>query len=142
MISLVGICWAVACWVPFAIIMEVKWIACLSSRSSFSSGCYCKFLKELDSPRHGTARLYNGPAVRPLNGVHGRTVSSASIVIRDGNTERQPLLRRRSFDEFDARDNQTKPIAGGTVLGIHNLAIVFPQFIVSIFALQAISVRI
>jgi hypothetical protein len=25
MISLVGVCWAVACWVPFAIIMEV-WI--------------------------------------------------------------------------------------------------------------------
>ena len=22
--SLVGICWAVACWVPFAIIMEVR----------------------------------------------------------------------------------------------------------------------
>ena len=25
-ISLVGICWAVACWVPFAIIMEVSFI--------------------------------------------------------------------------------------------------------------------
>ena len=24
MVSLVGICWAVACWVPFAIIMEVR----------------------------------------------------------------------------------------------------------------------
>jgi solute carrier family 45, member 1/2/4 len=24
MISLVGICWAIACWVPFAIIMEVR----------------------------------------------------------------------------------------------------------------------
>lgn len=23
-VSLVGICWAVACWVPFAIIMEVR----------------------------------------------------------------------------------------------------------------------
>jgi len=112
MISLVGVCWAVACWVPFAIIME--------------------FLRDLDSPHPGTARLHSGPAFRPLNGVHGRTISSASIVIRDGNTERQPLLRRRSLDEFDARDNQAKPIAGGTVLGIHNLAIVFPQFIIAI----------
>jgi solute carrier family 45 protein 1/2/4 len=112
MISLVGICWAVACWVPFAIIME--------------------FLKELDSPRQGTERLSNGPAIRPMYGVHGRTISSASMMIRDSNTERQPLLRRRSFDEFDARDDQTKPVAGGTVLGIHNLAIVFPQFFIAI----------
>ena len=66
-------------------------------------------------------------------GVHGRTISSASIVIRDPNAERQPLLRRRSYDEVDARDSQEKPVAGGTVLGIHNLAIVFPQFIVTAF---------
>ena len=68
-----------------------------------------------------------------MNGIHGRTISSASIVIRDGNSERQPLLRSRSYDEVDARDSQEKPVAGGTVLGIHNLAIVFPQFIVIAF---------
>ena len=51
--------------------------------------------------------------------------------------ERQPLLRRRSFDEdYDYEPPReevisTAPIAGGTILGLHNLAIVMPQFIVS-----------
>jgi solute carrier family 45 protein 1/2/4 len=27
LVSFVGICWAIACWVPFAIIMEVSWAA-------------------------------------------------------------------------------------------------------------------
>jgi hypothetical protein len=42
----------------------------------------------------------------------------------------------RSFDEYPdiAGDSILEPapvVAGGTILGIHNLAIVFPQFIVS-----------
>ena len=47
--------------------------------------------------------------------------------------ERRPLLRRRSQDQLDSAldtDANGAPLAGGTVLGIHNLAIVTPQFIV------------
>ena len=47
--------------------------------------------------------------------------------------ERQPLIRRRSYEEYEAdiqESGPAVPVAGGTVLGIHNLAIVFPQFIV------------
>ena len=49
-------------------------------------------------------------------------------------SERQSLIRRRSFDEYDTtpEDEPVTPLAGGTVLGIHNLAIVMPQFIVRI----------
>ncbi|TCD70851.1 hypothetical protein EIP91_001542 [Steccherinum ochraceum] len=109
-VSLVGICWAVACWVPFAIIME--------------------FLKESEreveidseqtarewSRRPSHSRTQSTPAVRPLPG------------------EREPLIRRRrSFDERNADSTpDADPVAGGTILGIHNLAIVFPQFIVAI----------
>jgi len=49
--------------------------------------------------------------------------------------ERRPLLRRRSHDELDSAldtDGSSASLAGGTVLGIHNLAIVLPQFIVSV----------
>ena len=35
---------------------------------------------------------------------------------------------------LDAPD--ANPVAGGTILGIHNLAIVFPQFIVSVLAFE------
>lgn len=47
--------------------------------------------------------------------------------------ERQPLLRRQSLRlDYEAETGEIPtPMAGGTVLGIHNLAIVFPQFIVS-----------
>ncbi len=34
LVSLVGICWAVACWAPFAIIMEVSPELCLDGRGA------------------------------------------------------------------------------------------------------------
>lgn len=37
---------------------------------------------------------------------------------------------------LDAPD--VEPVAGGTILGIHNLAIVFPQFIVSFCGLLVV----
>ncbi|KAG6854846.1 hypothetical protein C0991_012036 [Blastosporella zonata] len=105
-ISLVGICWAVAMWVPFAIIMET--------------------LKE-------------GPATRPTAALASRRPSHTRVVStphmpRRGIDERQPLLRRRSFDAYEngAEESPIAPMAGGTVLGIHNLAIVMPQFIVAL----------
>jgi len=44
-------------------------------------------------------------------------------------------MRRRSLDEYEAGPEGADvpaPTTGGTVLGIHNLAIVMPQFIVSL----------
>jgi solute carrier family 45 protein 1/2/4 len=113
-ISLVGICWAVACWVPFAIIME--------------------FLKELDetpSEQNSVNRIAATTSGRPS---FGRAISSPNIN-RNIVNERQPLIRRRSYQEFEAtvtEDGPVVPVAGGTVLGIHNLAIVFPQFIIAL----------
>ncbi|KAJ3869435.1 major facilitator superfamily domain-containing protein [Lentinula novae-zelandiae] len=105
-IALVGVCWAVAMWAPFAIIMEL--------------------LKELSENN----QLPNDDR-RPL---HSRTHSTPGL--RDvRSSERQPLLRRRSLDELgnDANDESSRrtPVAGGTILGVHNLAIVMPQFVVS-----------
>ena len=49
--------------------------------------------------------------------------------------ERTTLLRRNSLRvNYEADTGEVpKPMAGGTVLGIHNLAIVFPQFVVGRF---------
>lgn len=62
---------------------------------------------------------------------HSRTRSTPGRTI--AITEHDPLLRRRrSFEEHHAIDTaEMEQSAGGTILGIHNLAIVFPQFIVS-----------
>lgn len=55
------------------------------------------------------------------------------------STERTALLTRRHSmvdttelddDEDRMKSESSGPVAGGTVLGVHNLAIVFPQFVV------------
>lgn len=109
-ISLVGICWAIACWVPFAIIME--------------------FLKE-----RGLEQSQDGLRETSARPSHSRTRSTPALRrSSDHHNDRSPLLRRRrSFDENNADVySEADPLAGGTILGIHNLAIVFPQFIIAI----------
>ncbi|KAH9951665.1 major facilitator superfamily domain-containing protein [Amylocystis lapponica] len=103
-ISLIGICWAIACWVPFALIME--------------------FLKEREVE---VAEALSRPTS------HSRTRSTPALsTMIPAADEQSPLLRRRSFDEADADAPEPESVAGGTILGIHNLAIVFPQFIIAL----------
>ncbi|KZT42881.1 MFS general substrate transporter [Sistotremastrum suecicum HHB10207 ss-3] len=121
-VALLGVCWAITVWVPFAILME--------------------YLKEVDT--HNTKRLIgatgitSGPSRPPP---HQRAISTPAI--RPGTSqdadERSALLRRHSLKGLhegspDDDLSKSKPLAGGTVLGIHNLAIVFPQLLVSIIA--------
>ncbi|KAG8849514.1 hypothetical protein FRB91_009834, partial [Serendipita sp. 411] len=111
-IALVGISWAIACWVPFAIIME--------------------FLKEVDAAASAPPVAPQSYATR--RGTHGRVASSPAIwrgMQDPRNSERTPLLRRQSLRlDYEAETGEIPtPMAGGTVLGIHNLAIVLPQFI-------------
>ncbi|THH10078.1 hypothetical protein EW145_g1578 [Phellinidium pouzarii] len=113
-VSLIGICWAVACWVPFAMIME--------------------FLKEMGEATRAPSVRSSAIGTHVRN--HFRNASSPAQHrwVQDG--ERQPLIRRRSLGPVDEDGElvDSQPIAGGTVLGIHNLAIVMPQFIVAIVA--------
>lgn len=60
--------------------------------------------------------------------------------------ERDPLMQRE-YDGTEAdgttvgeslNGGESKPVAGGTILGIHNLAIVMPQFIVCIILVYLI----
>jgi hypothetical protein len=71
-------------------------------------------------------------------GIDSRRQGSMDVV---ASTERTALLTRRHSmvdttelddDEDDRMKSESSgPVAGGTVLGVHNLAIVFPQFVVS-----------
>lgn len=82
-----------------------------------------QFLKESSSTT-------SVPSLRPS---HSRALSTPSPYRPSG--ERQPLIRRHSHDQYEAENEGADPSApttGGTVLGIHNLAIVIPQFIVSL----------
>ncbi|KAG8823677.1 hypothetical protein FRC17_009261 [Serendipita sp. 399] len=115
-IALVGISWAIACWVPFAIIME--------------------YLKEVDAAANAPPVP---PQVQAARRGHSRVASSPAIWrgLQDPrNNERTPLIRRQSLRlDYEAETGEIPtPMAGGTVLGIHNLAIVLPQFIIALVA--------
>lgn len=90
---------------------------------------YHQFLKELDRP----------PPERIIRNVdrrasHTRSISSPNLLRTALLSERQPLLtRRRSFEDHNDDARKSARVAGGTILGIHNLAIVFPQFLVSMY---------
>jgi len=122
-VSLVGVSWAVACWVPFAIIME--------------------FLKEMEEIVEPTSPAQTRANTR----IHSRAHSRAHSRTQTGSgsfanfaiaSERQPLLARATAALANPQEpplgriDRNRPVAGGTVLGIHNLAIVLPQFIVSL----------
>jgi len=52
--------------------------------------------------------------------------------------ERSSLIRSYSTADIEGAGESMEytgsgPVAGGTIMGIHNLAIVFPQFIASLF---------
>lgn len=90
--------------------------------------CVVQFLKERERDSDGD----NVPREWQRRPSHSRTLSTpaARRNSRQDQGERAPLLRRRrSFDQADTVP-QEEAAAGGTVLGIHNLAIVMPQFIV------------
>ena len=90
-----------------------------------------QFLKEMgESSRQAQAQEPNTPGT-PSGRNHVRNVSMPEQHRWRRTNERQPLLRRHSLGpEEDSEATGSKKVAGGTVLGIHNLAIVMPQFIV------------
>ena len=98
---------------------------------------YTQFLKEIDDANK-SQRAQSGASSTPgtPSRNHFRNASSPTghrWRNQHQSLENQPLLRRRSLGPR-GEDNDpevAQPVAGGTVLGIHNLAIVMPQFVVS-----------
>ncbi|KAF8138444.1 hypothetical protein EV363DRAFT_1393899 [Boletus edulis] len=99
--SFVGICWSVACWVPFAIIMEVGDVRMPDPTTTISHRAAPRSVDERD----------------PL-------IQHEFVGTEAGGTTVGESLS----------GGETKPLAGGTILGIHNLAIVMPQFIIAVVA--------
>ena len=65
-----------------------------------------------------------------------KTITSSDISRSQTATqgERRPLLHPSMDDlpEGASAEEESQPVAGGTLLGIHNLSIVSPQFIVRV----------
>lgn len=111
-IASLGICWAVAMWIPFAIIME--------------------YLKARDLPGVET-RSEDAPP--PYSRRLSLPTPSWNARERVAAGERTPLVRSRSYVADEADDDEPKKaLGGGTILGIHNLAVVIPQFVIAIIS--------
>ncbi|WVR04092.1 hypothetical protein IAU60_001091 [Kwoniella sp. DSM 27419] len=138
MIALVGICWAIACWVPFAIIMEYLKELDDSSTTATNTQANSRQRGGYNVP----ASAGPAPGYRPL---HARAASTPAGPWRSHPAspspadERSPLTRSYSTADLEGAGDGMEytgsgPVAGGTIMGIHNLAIVFPQLIVALVA--------
>lgn len=133
-IALLGICWAVACWVPFAIIMEYLKEMDDSAKSNRAAAVIAGNVAAAAAARPGHVRVLSTPA-HPYRRLNRSSTGPRPL------GERTALLRRYSMNMTEQEMNTNElsvegsgNVAGGTILGIHNLAIVFPQFFVSIAA--------
>ncbi|KAG8900774.1 hypothetical protein FRB99_005764 [Tulasnella sp. 403] len=140
-IALLGVCWAVACWVPFAIIMQFL------REMDDSAAAERKY--QANERNYASTSAANPRSVslagRPL---HARIASTPTLMrhstydVPEPN-ERTGLIRRHSMlitrdllegSQEDMGYVGTQPVAGGTILGIHNLAIVVPQFLIALIS--------
>ena len=82
------------------------------------------------------SRIHSRAHSRVHSRAHSRTNTGSASFANFAISERQPLLAGATAalenyeEETFGRVDRDRPVAGGTVLGIHNLAIVFPQFLV------------
>jgi solute carrier family 45 protein 1/2/4 len=98
--------------------------------------------RRTDHAVHPSAYSASGPTSAPaLRPLHARAASTPIGPWRGQShspvrpTERTPLTRSWSTADLENTGDNVEytgsgPVAGGTIMGIHNLAIVFPQFIV------------
>ncbi|KAL8279909.1 hypothetical protein RQP46_007759 [Phenoliferia psychrophenolica] len=105
-IATLGICWAISCWVPFALVMEAI----------------------RDSTPLPTSPPLNGSSPSPPD-----TPTASSKPSYSPQPFRAQITVGALTNGADLVD-VAKSDDGGTVLGIHNLSIVAPQFIVAIIA--------
>ncbi|BGP35051.1 hypothetical protein JCM10296v2_006881 [Rhodotorula toruloides] len=139
-VALAGVPWAINCWVPFALVMEcIREMEDSPPPSPTSSSASTP---PPSSPTHASPhvppRLRDRPPFRATTrrhpSYHGlpssspdRTPSSPSHPSHQP-TSRTPLL---SHPTDEPRPRRKQP-AGGTILGLHNLSIVVPQFFVAL----------
>ncbi|GAA5955707.1 hypothetical protein JCM3765_001827 [Sporobolomyces pararoseus] len=143
-----GISWAITCWVPFALVMEyIREDEIPSSAPPHS---------EVTTPTHTPPPSSPSPCSRPApfrasnrqhSFINPHSPASPASPRFPRHSERSPLLPSRRERQNSRQSQQTEQSGskggmvqehttpnGGTVLGIHNLAIVAPQFLVAIIS--------
>ncbi|KAM0751517.1 MFS general substrate transporter [Meredithblackwellia eburnea MCA 4105] len=135
-VGTLGITWAIACWVPFALVMEAIRDATNtaplppsptpstpSPPRTPSPSASSPLSKPNFSPQPFRAKLMNSrqPSLHRI--IPPPLLPSSSEI-----TVNEPLISSQQVSKLEQTEE------GGTILGIHNLAIVAPQFFVAIVA--------
>ncbi|GAA5900708.1 hypothetical protein JCM8208_004587 [Rhodotorula glutinis] len=158
-VALVGVPWAITCWVPFALVMEsIREVEAERADEAAS----VPTSPRLPSPPDSPAKPFASPAQRALRTPFRSSLRQASWAIhpsQQSEASTSPARHARPTSDAApastgaaAADERTallpssrppsaaaeKPApsggAGGTILGLHNLAIVLPQFFVALVA--------
>ncbi|GAA6059941.1 hypothetical protein JCM10212_003081 [Sporobolomyces blumeae] len=149
-----GFSWAVTCWVPFALVMEyIRELGNSSTSTSDRSGSSSPTSSSAPaSPSvHAPSSSRPQQPFRALNrhpSYHQSppTPHDSPTPANKVASERSPLIAQRpvrtrtrtlsyassSGSKLTAPPVDHTPPSGGTILGLHNLAIVAPQFLVAI----------
>lgn len=157
-VALVGVPWAITCWVPFALVMESIREVEAERKDEAAS---VPTSPRLPSPPDSPAKPFASPAQRALRTPFRSSLRQASWAIhpsQQSEASTSPARRARpasdaapSSPSSAAADERTSLLpgsrsppsdekhaasggAGGTILGLHNLAIVLPQFFVALVA--------
>ncbi|GAA5856947.1 hypothetical protein JCM9279_005025 [Rhodotorula babjevae] len=153
-VALVGVPWAITCWVPFALVMESIREVEAERRDAATS---VPTSPRLPSPPDSPAKPFASPAQRALRTPFRSSLRQASWAIhpsQQSEASTSPARHARPTSDgppSSSADERTsllpgaraspvaeKPVssggAGGTILGLHNLAIVLPQFFVALVA--------
>ncbi|RHZ86718.1 hypothetical protein Glove_46g92 [Diversispora epigaea] len=104
LISSIGIPWAVAMWVPFTLVGE--------------------FVQQNESKLNNKNNNNNALAESSSSSEISSSASSSAVAVDNNNNNNKAGVEGGDENEFDA----------GMILGVHNMYIVFPQFIISIIS--------
>lgn len=132
LVMLMGIPWSISCWVPFALIGE--FVREAERQGHNATECWAYQPQAERVPQHTMS--FNGAAddiqwkqrsaakktrISSISSLQYMAGSCSSVVSRGTEVSRTP--------SDIAVDDSAR---GGTILGIHNLAIVLPQFLMSL----------
>ncbi|GAA5919660.1 hypothetical protein JCM6882_003831 [Rhodosporidiobolus microsporus] len=159
-VALAGVPWAVTCWVPFALVMES--IRDLETEYDAASAAAAESTaltspSPADDPFYSPRRLPSRDFRTPFRAAAASSLRQASFTVPvtaasssrgssaaaspargggggGGATERTALLGANGKGAGGGDGPKRQRPSGGTLLGIHNLSIVLPQFFVALVA--------
>lgn len=142
-IALCGVPWAVALWVPFAMVGEIL----SNMKDRFTASQYTDTSVSTPEspcsrpPLHTTISGYGATATSDSSGiVHATGTSSHNNSTQSDDSDHHassPLLAAHLTDmglQELASDDARPHLDAGLVLGVHNMYIVFPQFVDALIA--------